>query len=188
MLISFYLIYFCLAFVIPTIRVYRVNGVNPITFSNSGSAHDLIGLYMKLLMILILISALSYEFYKFEEIFNYKNVSIFGWVLMICSLIVMCMAQMEMKDSWRIGIDEKQETTLRTTGIFSFSRNPIFASLIISLVGNFLVYATILNLVILIMGILLITIQIRLEEEFLLKSHQGKYAAYQSQVKRRLFF
>lgn len=106
---------------------------------------------------------------------------------MIASLIFMCIAQMQMKDSWRIGIDEKHVTTLRTHGIFSFIRNPIFAATIVALAGMFLVYPTVLNLIILILGIVLVTIQIRLEEEFLLKVHKEKYLDYKNKVKRRLF-
>lgn len=187
MVLLFFIIFFCMTFVIPTVRVYRVTKVNPITFQKSDSAHDLIGSYMLLLMILVFISATSYEFFKFPEFFMNKEASTFGWILMIASLIFMCVAQMQMKDSWRIGIDEKQVTQLRTNGIFGIIRNPIFAAIIIALAGKFLVYSTVLNLIILIVGIVLVTIQIRLEEEHLYKIHKEKYLDYKNKVKRRLF-
>lgn len=188
MVLGFFIIFFCTAFVLPTVRVYRANGVSPITFQNSESAHDLIGAYMKLLFVLIFISASSYEFFKFTEFFNNEHTTLAGWVVMILSLIFMCIAQMQMKNSWRIGIDEKEVTELRTHGIFALTRNPIFAACIIALCGNFLVYSSALNLIILILGIVLMTIQIRLEEEYLSKIHKEKYADYKNTVKRRLFF
>lgn len=188
MVLGFFILFFLMAFVLPTVRVYRINRVNPITFQNSESAHDLIGSYMKLLMILVFISALSYEFYKFSEFFSSEKAVLVGWVFMILSLIFMCMAQIQMKNSWRIGIDEKQVTELRTNGIFGFTRNPIFAATIAALIGSFLVYSSVMNLIILIFGVTLITIQIRLEEEFLLKTHKEKYMNYKNKVKRRLFF
>lgn len=188
MVLGFFIIFFCTAFVVPSIRVYKVSGVNPITFKNTGSAHDLIGNYMKLLMTLVFVSALSYEFFKFPEFFILKEALITGWIMMIASLVFMCMSQLQMKDSWRIGIDEKHVTTLRTDGIFGFTRNPIFAATIIALIGNFLVSPTVLNLIILIFGIVLVTIQIRLEEEHLQKIHKEKYSDYKNKVKRRLFF
>lgn len=187
MVLTFFIFFFCTAFVFPTVRVYRQNKINPITFQNSDSAHDLIGNYMKLLMISVFISALSYEFFKLPEFFINSTVYTLGWFLMISSLIFMSVAQMQMKDSWRIGIDEKQVTELRTNGIFGFTRNPIFAATIVALTGNFLVYSTVLNLILLIIGIVLVTIQIRLEEEYLYKIHKEKYLDYKNKVKRRLF-
>lgn len=187
MVLGFFIIFFCLAFVLPTVRGYRVNGVIPITFQNTESAHDLIGSYMKFLFVLIFISALSYEFFKFTEFFNHEYATLAGWILMILSLIFMCIAQVQMKNSWRIGIDEKEVTELRTHGIFSLTRNPIFAACIVALAGNFLVYSSALNLIILVLGIVLVTIQIRLEEEHLFKIHKEKYANYKNKVKRRLF-
>lgn len=187
----FFIVFFCTAFVLPSWRIYRLNGVSPITFTNSGSAHDLIGLYMKVLMFLVLISSLHslpVDVFHSAEFFNDKNLVIVGWTLMIVSLLFMCTAQIQMKDSWRIGIDQNQKTVLRTKGIFGVTRNPIFAAVIVALLGHFLVYSSVLNLIIFIVGILLVTIQIRLEEEYLLKAHQQDYIDYKNKVKRRLFF
>lgn len=191
MVLLFFIIFFLLAFVLPTVRVYRLNGVNPITFKSSGNAHDLIGSYMKVLMLLVLVSslrALPFDVFHYFEFFNNENLVSAGWTLMIASLLFMCTAQIQMKDSWRIGIDENQKTVLRTSGVFGVTRNPIFAALIVALLGNFLVYSSVLNLILLIVGILLITIQIRLEEEHLLKMHQQDYVDYKNKVERRLFF
>lgn len=187
----FFIIFFCTAFVLPSVRIYRVSGVSPVTFKNSGSAHDLVGFYMKVLMLLVLVSSLHslpVDIFQYAQFFNDKNLVIIGWILMVASLLFMCTAQLQMKDSWRIGIDQNQKTILRTKGIFSVTRNPIFAAIIIALLGNFLVYSTVLNLIILVIGILLVTIQIRLEEEHLLKIHQQDYIDYKNKVKRRLFF
>lgn len=191
MVLIFFIIFFCTAFVLPSMRIYRASGVSPVTFKNSESAHDLIGLYMKVLMLLVLVSSfhsLPFDVFQYAEFFNEKKLVIIGWTLMVASLLFMCTAQVQMKDSWRIGIDQNQKTVLRTNGIFSVTRNPIFAAVIIALLGNFLVYSTVLNLIILIMGILLVSIQIRLEEEHLLKIHQQDYIDYKNKVKRRLFF
>lgn len=188
MVLGFFIIFVCMAFILPTLRVYRANGVVPITFQNSESTHDLIGAYMKLLFVLVFISALSYEFFKFTEFFNHEYVTLTGWSLMIFSLIFMCIAQVQMKNSWRIGIDEKEVTELRTHGIFALTRNPIFAACVVALSGNFLVYSSTLNLIILVLGFVLVTIQIRLEEDHLSKIHKEKYADYKNKVKRRLFF
>lgn len=191
MVFVFFVFFFLVAFVLPSIRIYRVSGVNPITFKKGDSAHDLIGQYMKLAMLLVCISSLSsfpIDLFQYETFFQNNSLVIAGWIVMIASMCFMCAAQAQMKDSWRIGIDEDNKTELRTSGIFGMTRNPIFASLITALVGNFLIYASVLNLILLLLTIVLITIQIRLEEEYLLKSHGERYVNYKNTVQRRLFF
>ena len=49
-------------------------------------------------------------------------------------------------ESWRIGIDEKHQTALVKTGVFGFSRNPIFLGMMITLAGVFLVIPNVLTL------------------------------------------
>jgi protein-S-isoprenylcysteine O-methyltransferase Ste14 len=90
-----------------------------------------------------------------------------GFFLLIVSLIWTVIAQSDMKNSWRIGIDTESKTELITTGLFSVSRNPIFSGMIFTLTGLFLVTPNALTLIFLILGYVLIQIQIRLEEEFL---------------------
>ena len=89
-----------------------------------------------------------------------------------------------MQKSWRIGIDEDVKTELVQTGLFKLSRNPIFLGMRVMLLGLFLVLPSAATLVILFVGDLLIQIQVRLEEEFLTRTHGKTYLAYQKQVRR----
>ncbi len=66
-----------------------------------------------------------------------------------------------MKNSWRIGIDTETKTDLITSGLFKFSRNPIFLGIILSLVGLFLTTPNALTVLFLILGYVLIQIQIQ---------------------------
>jgi protein-S-isoprenylcysteine O-methyltransferase Ste14 len=93
-------------------------------------------------------------------------------------------AQVHIKNSWRIGIDTNTKTDLITTGLFSISRNPIFFGVIVTLFGLFLVTPNALTLLFLILGYIIIQIQIRLEEEFLTKEHGEKYLEYKRKVRR----
>ncbi len=89
-----------------------------------------------------------------------------------------------MRNSWRIGIDTETETELITSGLFQYSRNPIFFGMIISLLGLFLTTPNALTCLFLILGYVLIQIQIRLEEEFLTHQHGQKYLEYKQKVRR----
>lgn len=57
------------------------------------------------------------------------------------SLVLMLVAQAQMGFSWRIGIDEKNRSTLVTNGLFGLSRTTIFLSLCITLLGLFFLQA-----------------------------------------------
>ena len=89
-----------------------------------------------------------------------------------------------MKNSWRIGIDTETKTELVTIGLFSISRNPIFFGMILSLIGLFLTTPNALTSLFLILGYILIQIQIRLEEAFLIKEHGQNYLLYKQKVRR----
>jgi len=63
----------------------------------------------------------------------------FGVIILLLSLVWIIIAQYQMSNSWRIGIDEENETHLVTKGIFSLSRNPVFLGIILANLGIFLV-------------------------------------------------
>jgi protein-S-isoprenylcysteine O-methyltransferase Ste14 len=91
-----------------------------------------------------------------------------------------------MGESWRIGIDEGHRTPLVRKGVFGYSRNPIFLGMMLTLLGLFLVTPNAVTLLVLGLGVVLIQIQVRLEEEFLSRAHGDDYADYRRDVRRWL--
>jgi protein-S-isoprenylcysteine O-methyltransferase Ste14 len=83
-----------------------------------------------------------------------------------------------------IHVEQGHATNLVQEGVFSRSRNPIFLGMMVTLVGLFFVIPNALTLVALVMGVVLIQIQVRLEEEFLAKSHGNEYSEYRRRVRR----
>lgn len=190
MLIIILLLYFILCFAVPTFRTYKKTGLNPITFSKSQSAHDLIGLYMKILILLNLIGgieSINLPGLHLELLYINTSLKMFGIVLIMVSIVWTVVAQIQMADSWRIGIDEKNKTHLRTNGLFRFSRNPIFLGMLVFQTGVFFYHPTSLFLFILSMSFILITIQVRLEENFLSGLHGETYKEFQKSVPRWIF-
>ena len=94
---------------------------------------------------------------------------------MHASLLWIFVAQSQMADSWRIGIDQENETPLITKGLFSLSRNPIFLGILVADLGLFLVIPNALTLLIVVWVFHAIQIQVRLEEEFLIQTHNETY-------------
>jgi len=71
-------------------------------------------------------------------------------------------------------------------GVFGRSRNPIFLGMTATLLGLFLTAPNALTLLITGLGITLIQIQVRLEEERLSHLHCAAYEAYHLRVRRWL--
>jgi protein-S-isoprenylcysteine O-methyltransferase Ste14 len=106
--------------------------------------------------------------------------------LLLTSLAWTVVAQAQMGESWRIGIDEGHRTPLVRKGVFGLSRNPIFLGMMLTLLGLFLVTPNAVTLLVLCLGVVLIQIQVRLEEEFLSGAHGEDYAGYRRDVRRWL--
>lgn len=189
----YFIIFFAVSFVGISYKVARQIGKNPNVLPKDDSAYGLVGFYFKIVLSALFIYTMFLLFLP-ENVFNVFKITILeynfvqypGFVLMIFALIWVITAQLQMKNSWRIGIDNTTKTELVTHGLFKFSRNPIFLGMTISLVGFFLVVPTVIALTFLLMGSVLMQIQIRLEEEYLMKEHGQIYLAYKNRVKRML--
>lgn len=185
------MIYFGIAFVLKSLIVARRIGKNPLVLPKEDNAYGLIGFYFKLTLTAMFVYVLFYAFLpgyhaRFLPILELDNSTInyIGLGFLVMALIWTVIAQAHMKDSWRIGIDAVTKTELVTDGLFSISRNPIFFGMIMSLIGLFLATPNALTLIFLILGYILIQIQIRLEEEFLIQEHGQAYIKYKQKVRR----
>jgi protein-S-isoprenylcysteine O-methyltransferase Ste14 len=188
---TYFIVYFGIAFVAKSIIVAKRIGKNPLVLPKDDSAYGLIGLYFKLTIIFMLVYVLVFAFVPtlYDNFLPLKQLDILTikWIglgLLCFALIWTIIAQRHMKNSWRIGIDTETKTELITTGLFGFSRNPIFFGMIVSLVGLFLTTPNALTGLFLILGYVLIQIQIRLEEEFLTAEHGQNYLVYKQKVRR----
>ena len=190
-LFIYLLIYFLLVFVIRSVWLKVKTGVNPLTFNRTDNAHGYNGKVFTVIsfleLIVVGIYALKIEWYKYLLSFWYlesDTLSKIGWGFLILSLIVVWIAQSQMADSWRIGIDEKNKTKLVTKGLFSISRNPIFLGILIANIGLFLVIPNAFTLLIISLSTISINTQIRLEEEFLKQEFGNYYLEYAKKVRR----
>ncbi len=192
-LVVWLLVYFAVAFVLPSYRVWKRTGVNPVTFRGADNAHDYIGKLFKIVMLglifVVILYAFAPNYYPFllPIVWLENQITQFiGIALLLLSLGWTVLAQIQMGNSWRIGIDKEKKTALVQAGLFRRSRNPIFLGMIVTLIGVFLTIPNALTLLFLALGFVLIQIQVRLEEEFLTRAQGEEYAAYRRQVRRWL--
>lgn|SRR5215213_4333045 len=187
----YFIAYAIAAFFWRSYALWKRTGVNPVAFKRSDSAHDYIGRVFKALFAAIVAVVIIYAFvpnaYQYLipiHWFERTWIKLIGIVLLIVSLVWTILAQAQMGDSWRIGIDTEHRTTLIQRGVFRLSRNPIFVGMILTLFGLFLVIPNVGTLITLLIGIILIGIQVRLEEEYLIRTHGDKYIEYCRNVRR----
>ncbi|WP_126650632.1 methyltransferase family protein [Chryseobacterium aureum] len=189
----YFLLFFIVSFLGISVKVAKQIGKNPNVLPRDGSAYALVGLYFKLILLALFAYVMLLLWFP-ESVFPAFKIQLLessffqytGFFLMMTAFIWVVIAQMQMKDSWRIGIDSEIKTNLITHGLFRFSRNPIFLGMTISLAGFFLIFPTVIALSFLMIGSILMQIQIRLEEEYLIKEHGQMYLAYKKRVKRML--
>ena len=191
-LIVYFTIYLALAVFWRTLLVYRRTGVNPFTLSAADDAYGYVGKAFKVVIAACAVTVVMYAYPRsarwlvpIPEL-AIPWLTITGWVLLVSSLVWVLIAQAQMGASWRIGIDSANRTELVQIGLFRISRNPIFLSMKVTLLGLFLVAPTAATFAILVAGEILVQVQVRLEEAHLAGMHGEQYRAYRETVRRWL--
>ena len=172
---------------------WKRTGVNPYALGNGDTVHDYVGKLFRFTLIatalIILAFSLSESLYNLLMPIPWLDSSLLigvGLALLASALIWVLVAQIQMGDSWRIGIDEKTNSPLVQHGLFGVSRNPIFLGMLVMLVGLLFAIPTAATLIVTLLGFALIHIQVRLEEPFLLDKYGEAYRVYQKHVRRWL--
>lgn len=190
-LLPYFVVYFFAAFVWLPYRTWKRTGLNPYALGTSDTAYDYIGVVFRATLITIVLVVFIYVF--FSDLYAYVTpivwlqhpiLAIIGISLLVISCVWTLVAQAQMGDSWRIGIDTTHATPLVQNGVFRWSRNPIFLGMRVTLLGFFLVLPNAVTLAILLVGDILIQIQVRLEEEHLSRMHGERYRAYTQHTRR----
>lgn len=109
---------------------------------------------------------------------------VLGALAMTAGIAVYGLALRAFGSSWRLDIDRDRPGPLVTAGIFSRSRNPIYLSLTLSVVGVFLVLGRLVLLLLAIMCAVYFHFLVRREERFLTQHYGDSYRAYAQHVGR----
>ncbi|MFD6391764.1 methyltransferase family protein [Nocardia sp. NPDC060259] len=102
-----------------------------------------------------------------------------GFVLAIAGIGATLYAQNEMGESWRIGVDASETTTLVRTGVFGLVRNPIFTAMLVFGAGIALIIPNVVALAAFLLLLVTIELQVRVvEEPYLARVHGASYRDY----------
>jgi protein-S-isoprenylcysteine O-methyltransferase Ste14 len=119
-------------------------------------------------------------------LFSNEIVAWIGVALCMLGLVLFFFSLVSFGKSFRVGIDEEHPGALVTTGVFAFSRNPIYTAFGLILLGIFLIFPNWVFLLYLVAGIWLFNRQVLREEESLKKIYGEEYMKYCKKVRRYL--
>jgi len=107
-----------------------------------------------------------------------------GLLFGVAGLALCWYAQRTMAASWRVGIDEANATELVMDGPFHFVRNPTYSGLFALTLGFWLIWPTWAVITFAALFIFMLEVQVRCEEDYLLRRHGDIYAQYSAKTKR----
>ena len=187
----YFLLFIGFAFLWRSWKTYRLTGVNPYRLMSNPGPEEVTSRYFRLLPILslsvLVVYLLPESYYGYLAPFYWLHSEVLqalGIAMMSAALVIILVAQNQMGQSWRIGVDYDHRTEFVQRGLFRYSRNPIFAGIMLSVIGYFLILPNAITLLIMMLDLALIQVQIRLEEQHLAKEHGDLYQRYCDQVRR----
>jgi protein-S-isoprenylcysteine O-methyltransferase Ste14 len=181
------LVYFFLALLVPTVRAWRRFGVFPVVLHRETGAVQLaVGALFGLSLAALQVWSVACALIAPARLGIWQAplwVGLLGWLLYLIGLLITLIAQTQMGEPWRIGIDDRP-TALVSEGLFLRCRNPIFTGMLISMFGMVLIAPAVWSAIGALLAMLLISIQVRFEELHLLRLHGAAYTAYAARVGR----
>jgi len=182
------LVFFVAVFMGRTLYLRLAQGVRPITLGIGKTGWRaaleisfLFGLVIWLLEVLLY--ALRAPFRVFPAPFDYLVLDTIlaksiGVCLVLLGFVLFIWALVSFGASWRVGIDNQAPGELVTTGVFAFSRNPIFLFVDLYFIGAFLLNGTVIFLMAAVLVVVGLHYQILQEEQFLRTQYGQAYRDY----------
>jgi protein-S-isoprenylcysteine O-methyltransferase Ste14 len=160
------------------------NGIKAVKFGSIDKKDFLIPPFALFYFYIVFAAAFNFPTFSRQEVFHSEIVSRLGVLLCVTGLLLFFMSIVSFGKSFRVGIDQDQPDKLVTTGIFAYSRNPIYVAFGFVLLGQFLLFSNWILLVYVIAAAWLFHRQV-LREEIYMRNHYGEqYSKYCESVRR----
>lgn len=162
-LFKFYCVFLIALFVIPSYVTYKRTEINPFKFSKEETAMNYVGKAYKIIsaiaFVTISFNAFLPKVMQYFVPIEYLQNDILVWTgmgLVHLTFLVIFIAQRNMSNEWRNGIDSENKVNLITKGMYGISHNPIFIGVLIVFIGLFLIIPSAVTAAIFVAGVLVI--------------------------------
>jgi len=129
---------------------YRTTGNHGVRPATKGSppVQKLASFLLVASALIIFVYTLGEAFGFFEALYKAEgSLLVCGYFLYLVGLSITLLAQHQMGTAWRIGVDPGEKTSLITSGLYRYVRNPIYTGLFLGGIGLFLVSPSIFLLI-----------------------------------------
>jgi len=175
-----------LGMVLTRVILMSRTGTRALHFGNLDKTDFLIPPFALFYFYTVFAAAFNLPLVSTQEFFHSEVMAWVGVALCFVGVILLLLSLVSFGRSFRVGIDVDHPDRLVTTGIFAFSRNPIYVGFAFVLLGQFLVFPNWVLLLYLVAGIWLFHRQVLREEEFLRRRYGQEYVEYSNLVRRYL--
>jgi len=166
------------------VQLMKRKGIDAMQFGKLDKTDFLIPPVALFYFYLVFANAFGWPTPATRQLFNSNGLAWFGVAFCLAGVVLLTWSIRSFGQSFRIGIDSEHPDQLITSGIFAFSRNPIYVAFALVLIGQFLVFSHWVLLVYLLAAFWLFHRQVLREEDFL-KQHYGQaFSDYCSRVRR----
>jgi protein-S-isoprenylcysteine O-methyltransferase Ste14 len=172
--------------VLTRVLIMKRKGVEAMHFGKIDKTDYFIPPFALFYFYLIFAAAFGWAVPSSGEFFDSEAVGWIGVALCLAGLTLLAWSLVSFGQSFRVGIDMERPDKLITTGIFAFSRNPIYVGFALILLGQFLIFSSWLLLAYLVAGYWLFHRQVLREEEFLSRHYGCDFEEYCKRVRRYL--
>ncbi len=107
-----------------------------------------------------------------------------GAVLVVVAAALYTVAVVQLGSSWRLGVDRDKPGPLVTSGVYAWSRHPIYVAFVLLFLGSFLLLGRLVFLVLLGAMCAVLYAYAIIEERFLAARFGDSYAGYAARVAR----
>jgi len=165
-------------------RMLKRNGIAAMNFGKIDKTDYLIPPFALFYFYLIFANTFNLPTFIKKEFFHSNALSWIGVCFCLLGLILLLWSLISFGQSFRVGIDLEHPGKLITTGIFAFSRNPIYVAFFQILLGQYLIFSNWMPLIYIGAAVWLFHRQVLREEDHLKKQYGKEYLEYCKQVRR----
>lgn len=170
--------------VLTRVLMLKRRGIAAMNFGKTDKSDFLIPPLALLYFYLVFARAFGWPTISAQEFFDSEFIAWLGVLCCLAGIVLMAASLLSFGQSFRVGIDTEHPDKLITTGVFAYTRNPIYVAFALILIGEFLIFPNWILLLYLVAGVLLFHRQVLREEKYLQAHYGAEYAEYCKRVRR----